>query len=81
MRPITPGNANFCYKAPEGMDDCADLNVHVYNDGEVRIITSAWLPTPDELALLNAGQPVQLHVYGHQHPVVSLTVAKAHVAG
>lgn len=76
MRPIKPANSNYVYTAPKGMDDCADLHVHVYDDGDVRIITSAWHPTPEELALLNAGQPVQLHIYGNIHPVVSVTVAK-----
>lgn len=76
MQPIKPAGSNFTYKAPPGMPECQDLHVHVYNDGECRIITSAWMPSPEELALLNAGQPVQLHIYGNGHPVVALTVAK-----
>jgi hypothetical protein len=79
MKAITPNNANYCYRAPKGVDNCADLNVHVYDDGDVRIITSVWQPTEEERALLIAGEPVQLHVYGSGHPVVSLTVAKPHV--
>lgn len=75
MNPIVPANSNMVYRAPQGMDNCDDLHVFVYNDGDVRIITSAWKPTPEELVLLNAGQPVQLHVYGHSHPVVALSVA------
>lgn len=76
MQPIKPANSNFTYTAPKGMDECQDLHVFVSDDGECRIITSAWMPSPEELALLNAGQPVQLHIYGNGHPVVSLTVAK-----
>jgi hypothetical protein len=76
MNPIKPANSNFIYTAPKGMDNCNDLHVHVYNDDDVRIITSMWMPTPEELALLNAGQPVSLHVYGYTHPVVSVTVAR-----
>lgn len=81
MNPIKPQNANFVYAAPKGMDNCDDLHCFVYEDQDVRIITSAWMPSPEELALLNAGQPVQLHVYGALHPVVSLTVARNVNAG
>ena len=41
------------------------------------ILSSAWFPTPDELALLNAGRPVYLHIFGRGHPPVSLTVEVA----
>jgi hypothetical protein len=67
-------DSNLCYKAPAGMDNCQDLHVRVYQDQQVRIMSSAWLPTPEELVLLNAGQPIHLHIYGDAHPVVMLTV-------
>lgn len=38
-------------------------------------MVSAWEPTPAELALLNAGESVQLWICGHSHPVVALTVS------
>ena len=67
-------DSNFVYKAPAGMDNCADLHVQVYDDGEIRVMTSAWIPTPDEVKRIVAGQPIFLHIYGNGHPVVSMTV-------
>lgn len=40
-------------------------------------ITSVWKPTADELAELNRGGGVTLHVHGHAHPVVALGVCAA----
>jgi hypothetical protein len=56
------------------MDNCQDLHVHVYQDDDVRIMSSAWMPTPAELARLNAGAPIHLHIYGQGHPVVAMSV-------
>ena len=67
-------DSNFCYKAPPGMENCQDLYVRVFEDEDVRIMSSAWMPTPEELARMNAGQPIHLHIYGQSHPVVSMTV-------
>lgn len=60
---------------PEGWDAdkdgaCTKLAVRIVNDGEADIFQSAWEPTPDELAKLNAGGVVILSVYGAQLPVV-----------
>lgn len=38
---------------------------------------TAWLPTPDELARLNAGAPVILRVIGTGHPPVMIDVGEA----
>lgn len=35
---------------------------------------SGWLPTPNELAKLNAGEPLFLHIQGRVHPVVAMSV-------
>jgi hypothetical protein len=40
-------------------------------------MVTAWEPTPDELALLNAGAPVLLRVIGSAHPPVDVTVGEA----
>lgn len=61
-------NATCVLKGPEGVSDLPVL----VQDGAM---VSAWLPTPAELALLNAGQPVYLWVWGEGHPPVSLSVA------
>ncbi len=41
------------------------------------IMISAWEPTPNELALLNSGATIYLHIVGVQHPPVALTVGEA----
>jgi len=74
MQPGRIRNSNFTYTAPEGMDNCQDLHVQVFDDGDVRIMSSAWIPTPEEVKLIAAGQPIHLHIYGNGHPVVSMTV-------
>ena len=38
---------------------------------------TAWLPTPDEIARINAGAPVILRVIGTAHPPVMLEVGDA----
>lgn len=40
--------------------------------GETPYMTSAWEPTPQELAMLNAGGKLMLRVMGNQHPPVAL---------
>ncbi len=35
---------------------------------------SGWRPTANELAKLNAGEPLWLHIQGQAHPVVAMTV-------
>jgi hypothetical protein len=43
--------------------------------GEVMpCMVTAWLPTPDELQLLNAGVPVIVMILGTEHPPIKLTV-------
>lgn len=37
-------------------------------------MVSAWIPTPEEIALLQAGAPAYLYVIGSAHPPVSLIV-------
>jgi hypothetical protein len=45
--------------------------------------TSFWLPTPEDLARLNAGDPIALTIYGNTHPVVAVhmahTITKEHI--
>lgn len=42
--------------------------------GGTPAMVSAWQPTPDEVARLNAGASVHLRVIGTQHPPVMLDV-------
>lgn len=60
----------------ENQPEFARLAVRVENvdlgDRTVDGMTSAWEPTPQELAMLNAGGKVFLQVLGSIHPPVAL---------
>ena len=45
-------------------------------NGRTPAMTSAWQPTPSELARLNAGASVHLRVLGTQHPPVMIEVGQ-----
>ena len=51
------------------------MNCAVTGEGTPAMV-SAWQPTPDELARLNAGASVHLRVIGTQHPPVMLEVGQ-----
>lgn len=51
------------------------MNCAVTGEGTPVMVT-AWQPTPDELARLNAGASVHLRVLGTQHPPVMLEVGQ-----
>ena len=75
MTPIKLNGANKVYTAPRGWDversgPCEALEV--IDTGE--FLQSAWLPDAEELAALNAGQPVTLMIWGKEHPVVAVGV-------
>lgn len=55
--------------------ECASLPVRVEQTNQGQCLTSAWYPTKEELALLLAGEPVLLSVFGG-HPPVWLRVEK-----
>lgn len=42
--------------------------------GEGTPAMTAWLPTPEELAALNAGAAVHVRILGTQHPPIMLSV-------
>ena len=44
---------------------------------DVPQMTSAWEPTPKELAVLNAGGTIRLTIVGNVHPPVMLSVNEA----
>ena len=65
--------------APSGWDRekdgiCGGLPIRDEEIGRLHCMTSAWLPTPEELAALNAGAPVYLRVVGTGHPPVMVYV-------
>lgn len=59
---------------PETSGPCGHLPIRDEVIEGLPYMTSRWEPTPDELADLIAGGPVELRILGIQHPVVSVVV-------
>lgn len=72
-----PSN-NAVLGAPPGWDQqgvpCDALPVTRGTLDGIPAIVSYWLPSPEELAALNRGYAVALHVLGVAHPPVALSV-------
>lgn len=64
--------------APPGVpiDECHALPITrvIWQDTGGHGVVSYWLPTPDELALLNSGAAVRLTVLGRTHAPLALGV-------
>lgn len=79
--------ARYNLGAPPNWDssqdgDCGHLWVRVSKHGPGNLLwESAWEPTPEELALLNAGGSVVLSVVGLGQPPVALYVEPAEDEG
>jgi hypothetical protein len=74
MIPRHIAGATHALGAPADWDktrdgNCCVLHVRAVRDGRNTRFESAWEPTPEELALLNAGGSVILSVVGGQPPV------------
>ena len=75
---MIPARINGCTRvlgAPPGWNEqtdrhCAGLPIRDESDGTVSTMTSAWEPTPAELAVLNNGGKVYLRIVGTGHPPV-----------
>jgi hypothetical protein len=80
MKPLEIEGWTRCLGEPVGWDETRDGKCDaLYVRAEERKpghpkLTSAWMPTPEELAALNAGKPVLLTVLGYAHPPVLLRV-------
>ena len=75
MNPVNINNANHLLGQPKRYDEkrhgpCGSLAVRVEN----YTTQSAWLPTKEELELLNKGYAVKLTVLGLNMPPVMLEV-------
>jgi hypothetical protein len=55
---------------PEEHGDCAHLSIRDEPTRAGNAMTSSWEPTPEELAILNAGGRVCLSIWGEVHPPV-----------
>lgn len=62
---------------PETDGHCSHLPIRDDVIDGLPFMTSRWEPTPDELAALMTGAPVELRILGRAHPVVSLIVAES----
>jgi len=61
-------SCNFVLDPPKGDTDCRPLPILRMTDtGGLPVVVSFWKPTPEELAQLNAGGVVALHVWGRTH--------------
>lgn len=56
------------------------INCTVGGDGTPCMVT-AWQPSPDELARLNAGASVHLRILGSMHPPVMVEVGEPPIEG
>lgn len=73
MRPAVIAGATKIFSKPKDWDEerdgkCVDLHVRI--NPEQRTCESAWKPSAEELAALNAGGVVVLSVVGGQPPVM-----------
>lgn len=71
MTPTKITDATHVFRAPPGWDvetygECSDLQVRKLTGD---ICQSAWRPSKEELAILNAGGTVILSIWGGQPPV------------
>lgn len=72
-----PSN-NDILGAPRGVpiDECSALPITrvIWQDTGGDGVVSFWMPSADELRLLNAGQAVRITVLGRTHPPLALGV-------
>lgn len=61
---------------PETSGACVGLPIRDGLNGDMPCMTSAWEPTPDELAALARGAKVLLTVLGGGHPPVRIEVGE-----
>lgn len=80
MDAIKINGTNHTFGAPEDWSlekegECATLAVKLaVTEGGHSCVESAWRPTKEELAFINAGKPVILRIYGEGMPPVALYV-------
>lgn len=69
MTPTRIAGGTHIFTRPKNWDDsngsCGDLPVRVAGP----VFASAWAPTPEQLAVLNAGGHVVVSVFGGQPPI------------
>lgn len=74
MDPIRHPSHNFVYRGPT--PEIGDLSCHRGSAEGMSLVTSHWVPTADELKILNEGGSVKLGIWGLEPiPPVSLGVS------
>jgi hypothetical protein len=83
MKPIQHPTSNDVLRAPPGTtpEECRALFItrvsydHPWDSSRSTPgVVSYWQPTPEQLALLNAGKPVWLSILGATHPPLAIGV-------
>lgn len=76
MQPAKIDGYTDVFRKPGDMSDeeCGSLHVKRGCFNGLDTLQSAWVPSPEELQKLNAGQPVILTIIGSGHPPVMLEV-------
>ena len=71
-----PSNNDLLGAPPDAsIEECQALPITRVNYvGVAPAVVSFWLPTAEQLALLNAGRLVWLSVIGHTHPPLAIGV-------
>lgn len=77
MQYIDHPSCNDTFGAPAGSEDAVGALRVLKGETPLggrphNVNVSFWQPSPEELALLNVGEPVQLWVFGRAHPVVAV---------
>ena len=81
MHAIEISNATRNLGKPIDWDDerdgpCGSLAIRDTRLNGAPCMLSAWQPSPEELAALNAGAKIYLHVIGGIHPPVAISVGE-----
>lgn len=81
MTPIDLTGRTRAIGAPRNWDsavhgECGVLCVRDDHSGSHPNMTSAWLPSAEDLRCLNLGLPILLTIFGEVHPVVSVAVGQ-----
>lgn len=87
MKSIQPIEATHNFKPPKNWEpeadgECGDLWIRLGSHGarDIPTFTSAWRPTVDELAALNAGGEIEITLVGSQPPMsVDVVASRASV--
>lgn len=80
MRPVRI--LGFTRELAKGQDEYSNLCikdeiVDVEGVGVCASMVSAWEPTPQQIAMINAGGRIHLRILGEVHPPISLWVEEA----